>query len=124
MTREAGERSKCRDSRRRGDVKEGAGHEDGPALGSPGGWERSQAWTLLRPGVPNSLASGQPLSTCLLAPEACRAPGQPSPAVGLAWVTLSRAPSPGPQCGTLTARQGKGFRQRAPVWPPKASARS
>ena len=105
--------------------KEAAAAEDGPALGLPGGRRRSQAWTLLRPGVPNNLASGQPLSTCLLAPEACRTPGQPSPAVGLAWVTLGREPPPQGRCllWHSHSRQGRGS-DRAPVWPPKAGARS
>lgn len=90
-----------------------------------GGPRRSQAWALLRPGVPNNLAPGQPQSAWLLAPEACRVPGQPSAAAGLAWVTVGQEPPPQGHRFVCHShgRQGRGS-DRAPVWPLKAGARS
>lgn len=97
-----------------------AATEDRPALGLPGDLRHNQAWARLKRGVRNNLAPGEPQSACLLAPEACRVPGQPSPAVGLAWAILGQEPLPRV---TLTAGR-EGVQTGRLCGPPKAGARS
>lgn len=88
--------------------KEAAAAEDGQPWGSQE-VVTQPAWTLLRPGVPNNLASGQPSVHLPLGARSLPCAWTASPAVGLAWVTLG-CWEPLPRvtpCGTLTAgREG------------------